>query len=1100
MLRWITLARSWHVLVRIGIATIVVAAAAALQLLPVGIEMPGEPFLLNFIAVVVSASVLGRTPGFFAAAESSIAAFLYFEPVLAEAVGVTQAVDLAAIGAYAVMATLSVEAFCRFVDAALAQELEANLARTQRREALARLATIVTSSTDAIVTKTLDGTVTSWNGAAERIFGYAASEMIGQSTRRLTPVDRQQEEDLRLARLARGEPTEGYETARITKDGRTINVWVTTLPVRDTEGRVTGTLIIARDITAHKRAEQLVRRQADLLDQSHDAIFTWKIGGGITYWSRGAETLYGYTQEEANGQISHELLRTRSPIPMQEVESQIAREGSWYGELIHTTRDGRAVVVESRHVRVSYDGEIYAFETNRDITARKRAEQQLRRQADLLEQSHDAIFTWKIGGSITYWNRGAETLYGYTKEEAIGQISHELLRTRSPIPMQEVEAQIAREGSWSGELIHTTRDGRAVIVESRHVRVSYEGETYALETDRDIMAREGGTYDLETNRDITARKLAEERLAEREAQLALFIKHAPVGIAMFDDKMRYMAVSDRFLSNYKLPGAAEIIGRSHYDIIPDIPQRWRELHARVLAGEELGHEEDPFPRRDGRVERVEWSMKPWRTADGRVGGALLFSQFLTGISAEREARFQATFENAAVGIAHVASDGRWLRVNKALCRILGYPVDELITKSFQDVTYPDDLAADLAKLDLMRKGKVGAYDIEKRYLRKDGTVIWAKLTVGCVRKSDGSIDYFVSVIEDISARKQVEEELTKSEERFRSSLLRSPLPVLLFDDREQILAISQSWLKETGYSRKELRSVEDWTTRAYGDRSDEVLQRIRQIMSTEPEASAGEMTIRTRDGRNRLWSFVHSALGAQSDGRRLFISLAQDITERRAHEEQVQLLMREVSHRAKNMLSLANAIARQTAAREPEDFIERFTERLQALAANVDLLIRSEWQGVDVEDLVRAELARFADLIGFRIAVDGPKLRLNAAASQAIGLALHELSTNAGKYGALSVAAGCVDVGWRLDGDTFSMSWTERNGPPVSRPERRGFGSTVIDPMAKSTVGGEVQLDFAPSGLAWRLTCPAGNVLERQQNRPNNSESGRFQSYNGRRL
>ncbi len=982
MLQWITLVRSWNVLLRIGIATIVVAAAAALQLLPVGMEVPGEPFLLNFIAVVVSASVFGRTPGFFAAAGSTIAAFLYYEPVLySELVGVTQAVDLAAIVAYAAMATLSVEAFCRLVDAALAERLEADSARTQRQEALARLAAIVTSSTDAIITNTLDGTVTSWNGAAERIFGYAASEMTGQPTRRLIPVDRQQEEDLILARLARGEPTERYETARIAKDGRTINVSVTILPVRDTEDRVIGALRIAHDITARKRAEQLVRRQADLLDQSHDAIFTWKIGGGITYW-----------------------------------------------------------------------------------------------------------------------NRGAEALYGYTKEDAIGQISHELLRTRSPIPMQEVEAHIAREGSWYGELIHTTRDGRTVIVESRHVRVFHEGEIYTLETDRDTTAREGEIYTLETNRDITARKQAEARLAEREAQLALFIEHAPVGIAMFDDRMRYLAVSNRFLSDNKLPAAAEIIGRSHYEILPDIPQRWRELHARVLAGEEFGHEEDPFPRRDGRVDRVEWSMTPWRTADGRVGGALLFSQFVTGISAEREARFQATFENAAVGIAHVAPDGRWLRVNQALSRILGYPVDELVTKTFQDVTHPDDLAADLVQGELIQKGKADSFDVEKRYLRKDGTIIWGKKTLSCVRKSNGSIDYFVSVIEDISARKQAEEELRKSEERFRSSLDQSPLPVLLFDDREQILATSQSWLKETGYSQQELRSVEDWTTRAYGDRSEKVLERIRQIISTEREAGAAEITIRTRDGRNRVWSFVDSALGTQSDGRRLFISLAQDITERRAHEEQVQLLMREVSHRAKNMLSLVNAIARQTAARRPEDFIERFTERIQALAANLDLLIQSEWQGVDIEDLVRAQLAHFADLIGVRIIIDGPKLRLNAAASQAIGLALHELSTNAGKYGALSVAAGCVDVGWRLDGDTFSMSWTERNGPPVSRPERRGFGSTVIDPMAKSTVGGEVQLDYAPSGLAWRLTCPARNVLERGWNGEKNTELGRSQSYDNGKL
>src|SRR5258706_2919001 len=219
----------------------------------------------------------------------------------------------------------------------------------------------------------------------------------------------------------------------------------------------------------------------------------------------------------------------------------------------------------------------------------------------------------------------------------------------------------------------------------------------------------------------------------------------------------------------------------------------------------------------------------------------------------------------------------------------------------------------------------------------------------------------------------------------------------------------------------DLHRVEVWSALTYGQRLGEVLEQIRRIIPTEPEAERAERMIRTKDGRDCLWSFVTSALGTQSDGRRLFVCVAQDVTERKAHEEQVHLLMREANHRAKNMLSLVQAIARQTAAREPEDFVGRFTERIQALAANQDLLVRNEWQGVDVEDLVRAQLAHFADLVGSRITVHGPKLGLNAAAAQAVGLALHELATNAGKYGALSTDAGRVDIRWGTGRDTFTM-------------------------------------------------------------------------------
>jgi two-component sensor histidine kinase len=296
--------------------------------------------------------------------------------------------------------------------------------------------------------------------------------------------------------------------------------------------------------------------------------------------------------------------------------------------------------------------------------------------------------------------------------------------------------------------------------------------------------------------------------------------------------------------------------------------------------------------------------------------------------------------------------------------------------------------------------------------------------------------------------------------------------VVWWDTRlKEMLEIAEDWT-----------DVEEFRRRVHPDDIERVWTAVEAAIDpTNPKHYATEFRHRRGDGEFR-WIEAHAQVHFEGGGRERhavsMVGTAQDVTERKGREERERLLVSEINHRAKNMLSVVDAIAHQTATRTPEDFIERFSERIQSLSANQDLLIRNAWQGVEIEALVRAQLAHFADLMGSRIVMGGPEQRLNAASAQAIGLALHELATNAGKYGALSTDAGRVEIGWGTDGDTFTMRWIERSGPPVSGPKQRGFGTTVMETMVERSVDGAVELDYAASGLTWRLTCPAANALE----------------------
>ena len=262
--------------------------------------------------------------------------------------------------------------------------------RVRAHEASERLAAIVASSEDAIVGKSLEGTVTSWNAAAERIFGYRAEEMVGRSIYALIPPELHDLERDVLRRVARGEPGEFSETERIRSDGRRIKIALSVSPIRDASGQVVGASSVKRDITEERRVQAALAVETERsrdLDQALDAAqaLVRDLDDHILHWTGGAARLYGWSATEAIGRLSLELLRAEFPQPLELIRDTLLSQGRWEGEVTHVAKDGRRLHISSQWVLLrDSDGRPRSIaEVNTDETARRQAEERVRQNERL---------------------------------------------------------------------------------------------------------------------------------------------------------------------------------------------------------------------------------------------------------------------------------------------------------------------------------------------------------------------------------------------------------------------------------------------------------------------------------------------------------------------------------------------------------------------------------------------------------------------------------------------------------------------------------------------------------------------------------------------
>lgn len=275
-----------------------------------------------------------------------------------------------------------------------------------------------------------------------------------------------------------------------------------------------------------------------------------------------------------------------------------------------------------------------------------------------------------------------------------------------------------------------------------------------------------------------------------------------------------------------------------------------------------------------------------------------------------------------------------------------------------------------------------------------------------------------------------------------------------------------------GYTMEELRALTPWDIKPEYSQ-DDFLAFVQPLLSGEEETLVFETVHVRKDGSTYP---VRVQLQYFPDVGNVFFASITDETEKKKQDEHERLILREMSHRAKNVLAIVQVLARQTAKGTPQDYVARLEARIAALSASHDILIQNDWKAVPLEDIVRSQLAHFGELLDHRIHLKGPHILLTAPAAQGFGLALHELGTNAAKYGALSNSDGVVTISWQKAGTSdkplFELTWAETGGPEVTPFETRGFGSFLIEKGLSSQIGATIEIDYKPTGVV-AIFCAA---------------------------
>ncbi|GJE71114.1 PAS domain-containing protein [Methylorubrum podarium] len=894
--------------------------------------------------------------------------------------------------------------------------------------------------------------------------------------------------------LVEGEPGLRFYAGALLKTAEGLPIG--TVCVLDTRSRKLserqrrGLARLARQTMAQMELRRSLREQAEqrllherILDSATDyAIVATDPRGRVTRWNAGAERILGWTEAEMLGQAIEAFFTPEDRAEGRaEVEMRMAAQcGRAPNERWHIRKDGSRFWASGEMMPLTAEGGglIGFLKILRDRTGPRNAEAALRdselRYRSLVEVSPQVVWFGDAAGTITYCNA---YWYDYTG-----------------LPPGETG-----EASWMGAIHpdHRERVREAWLAAARS-QGAYEVEFPLRRADgqyRWFLSRARPVRDeagrltswIGTTLDIHERKVAEERF-EALTELAPAI----IWFGNPDGSLSYL--NDRwFAYTGQTPEQALPLGWGeaiHPDDLAGLLLAWDTARRREIVYDT----EARLRRHDGTYRWFLIRAEPRRDASGAVVGWLgSNSEIHDRRQAEedlRKAREQLYLAVEATGTGIfdydlVTDTLEWDARTRAL---FGLRPDAPVSYGvFLAGLHPDDRSwVDQAVMAALDPAGSGSYDIAYRTVGlEDGVERWVAAK-GQVFVVDGRPVRFIGTARDVTESRRAEQALRETEERYRLAARATNDAIWDWNLATNHVLWNEALTVAHGYSPEAVDPTGDWwIAQIHPDDRARIDASIHAVIDGAGTAWSDEYRFLRADGS---YADILDRGYVIRDGHGAAVRMIGamfDISERKRAEEHQRLLTGELQHRVKNTLTLVQAIASQTFrnAPDPEAAREAFAARLISLGRAHDILTRSSWTEAPIAEVVEGALAVHRGAATARIRASGPGVLLGARAALSLALALHELATNATKYGALSNESGCVDLRWHVvhegEAPRFCLTWSEQGGPPIlTQPSRRGFGSRLIERSFAAEVGGEVKLTYAPTGLVCRLEAPLASMQE----------------------